>query len=60
MHLNTFPMTVSPIHSTGLSVVRCAALGTRDVYLTDDFGDFMPVKSLAVVAVSLHGSDQVQ
>lgn len=38
MPLNTFPCTVSPIHSTGVIVVSCPALGTRDAFITDDFG----------------------
>lgn len=59
MQLNTFPCTVKAIHSTGLSIVTCDALGTRDVYMTDDFGHLLPVECLAAVAASLHGSEQV-
>lgn len=41
MRLNTFPMTIEAVHSTGLNIVCCAALGTTDVYITDDFGGFV-------------------
>jgi hypothetical protein len=54
MQLNTFPMTVEAIHSTGLNIVRCKALGTRDVFLTDDMGDFVPVSNIGGTCVSLH------
>jgi hypothetical protein len=58
MRLNTFPCTVAAIHSTGLNVVTCKELGTRDVYLTDDFGHLLPVRCLSTVAASLHGAEQ--
>lgn len=54
-HLNTFACTVGAIHSTGLNVLRCEALGTRDVYVTDDFGSFLPISCLRAVAASMHG-----
>ena len=44
--LNTFPMTVEPLHLFGANIVRCPALGTRDVYITDDFGHFIPAPCL--------------
>jgi hypothetical protein len=59
MTLNTFACTVQPIHSTGLSIVRCPDLGWRDVYLTDDHGNLLPVACMGAVAASLHGSEQV-
>ncbi|MDR9847048.1 hypothetical protein [Herbaspirillum huttiense] len=43
MPLATFPMTVEPIHSTGLMIVKCAALGWRDLFVTDDHGNALPV-----------------
>lgn len=57
--LNTFPCTVDAIHTTGLNIVACKALGTRDVYLTDDFGRLLPVSCFSTIAVSLHGAEQV-
>jgi hypothetical protein len=57
--LKIFPCTVDAIHTTGLNVVTCKALGTRDVYLTDDFGHLLPVACLPTIAVSLHGAEQV-
>ncbi len=59
MTLNTFPCTVDAIHSTGLNIVTCRALGTRDVFLTDDHGHLLPVACFGTLAASLHGSEQV-
>lgn len=41
MHLNTFPCTVNAIHSTGLIVVDCPAIGYRNLFLTDDHGNLL-------------------
>jgi uncharacterized protein (DUF433 family) len=38
MTLNTFPCTVECVHTTGVTIVSCSALGTRDAFITDDFG----------------------
>jgi hypothetical protein len=41
MRLKTYPMFVEALHTTGVNLVRCPALGTTDVYITDDFGGFV-------------------
>lgn len=38
MQINTFPCNVQPIHTTGVTVVSCQAIGYRDAYVIDDYG----------------------
>ena len=55
MSLNTFPCTVEAIHTTGVSIVHCQAIGYRNVFLTDDFGNLLEVVSASLTAFSLVG-----
>ncbi|MPQ56270.1 hypothetical protein [Duganella sp. FT27W] len=59
MQLNTFPCVVEALHTTGVNIVRCAALGTTDVYVTDDFGHLIHrnMGHLASVQHSMNSAD---
>lgn len=53
MNLQTFPMTAQALHSTGVNLVRCHAIGYVGLYLTDDFGNFIELSDVVVAQYSI-------
>ena len=46
-----FPHTYEPMHAFGLTMVRCPALGHRNLMLVDDFGNLVPLDNWPALAV---------
>lgn len=56
MTLSTFPMTVQVLHTTGANIVRCPALGTQQVFITDCFGRFVEAPCLERLMHAIEGN----
>ena len=55
--LRAFAMTVEPLHLLGANIVRCPALGTALVFITDDFGNFIEAPCAETMMYAACGSE---